>query len=339
MEWILEQKKLPLKFVWKIARASSSYKNIWQVKLKRDNLIGLGEAAFLTKDEVDLHIQDEFNNLIKKMGQQGDRLFQNPEIFENYILGQEISAPLKFSMVSAFMDYYCQQSHRSIEEIFNLKKPQKIQTSFSIPILETKDIVPYLQKLDLQRFASLKLKVCRETGKENFLELVKNYSGRIRIDGNESWSDPDEFLNFAHILSKYKDRIEFIEQPLPAKLIQEQIYLKKESSFMFIADESITDGLVTSDLAAGFDGVNLKLMKSSGFYRLLQQLKSASEFNMKTMLGCMVETSLSLKYALSFASQFDYFDIDGFLFFENEPHGLLQENAGVIEMKREAGSL
>lgn len=49
------------------------------------------------------------------------------------------------------------------------------------------------------------------------------------------------------------------------------------------------------------------------------------------MLGCMVETSLAIYGAYAIGEKVDWFDLDGFLFFENEPFKLIIEENGFLK--------
>ncbi|MFN6946184.1 MAG: dipeptide epimerase, partial [Cytophagaceae bacterium] len=65
--------------------------------------------------------------------------------------------------------------------------------------------------------------------------------------------------------------------------------------------------------------------------RILQEAKS---LNMKTMIGCMVETSLGIFSALAIANGVDYIDLDGFFIIEDEPYGLIKEEKGLLEKRK-----
>ena len=139
-------------------------------------------------------------------------------------------------------------------------------------------------------------------------------------------------LNFIKRISQIS-KIDFIEQPLPARLNHEMIYLKGKCGVEFIADESITYDEDLSKLSLYFDGVNIKLMKSGTIRNAKKQLEKAKKLGLKTMLGCMIETSLGISFAYSLAKDVDYLDLDGFILIEDEPFQLLNEDKGLISLK------
>ena len=78
------------------------------------------------------------------------------------------------------------------------------------------------------------------------------------------------------------------------------------------------------------DGINIKLQKSGGILRSKELISMAKQMNLKTMIGCMVESSLGISYAMQLAGKVDYFDLDGSLMIENEPFGMVKERDGRI---------
>ena len=79
-----------------------------------------------------------------------------------------------------------------------------------------------------------------------------------------------------------------------------------------------------------FDGVNIKIMKSGGLLCAVSQMQTARDLGLKVMLGCMVESSLGISYALALSSLGDYFDLDGFLFLKEDPFSLVEEKGGEL---------
>ena len=112
------------------------------------------------------------------------------------------------------------------------------------------------------------------------------------------------------------------------------MYLKKYSPFVLFGDESITDEADFMLLPKMFDGINVKLMKAGGYLNAVRLLKEAKKAGMKTMIGCMVETTLAISSGLNLCALADYADLDSFLVVKNEPFGLVREEGGVIAFKK-----
>jgi len=67
------------------------------------------------------------------------------------------------------------------------------------------------------------------------------------------------------------------------------------------------------------DGVNIKLMECGGLREALRMIHVAKALGMRTMLGCMMESSLSLTAAAHLSPLVDYGDLDSELLIDNDP--------------------
>ena len=67
------------------------------------------------------------------------------------------------------------------------------------------------------------------------------------------------------------------------------------------------------------DGVNIKLMECGGLREALRMIHVAKALGMRPMLGCMVESSLSLTAAAHLSPLVDYGDLDSELLIDNDP--------------------
>jgi L-alanine-DL-glutamate epimerase-like enolase superfamily enzyme len=150
------------------------------------------------------------------------------------------------------------------------------------------------------------------------------------LDANESFTDVEECIR---VMEKIRKKpLVFFEQPLPASMKEESFYLKKYSPFTLFGDESMTDEADFSELKKSFDGVNMKLMKAGGLLNGIRLLREAKKSGMKTMIGCMVETTLGIESAMRLCGLADYADLDSFILVENEPFGLVKESDGMLNI-------
>jgi L-alanine-DL-glutamate epimerase-like enolase superfamily enzyme len=104
--------------------------------------------------------------------------------------------------------------------------------------------------------------------------------------------------------------------------------LKKQSPFELIADESVTNHIDIEEIALQFHGVNMKLMKAGGYFKGIKILQDAKKQGLKTMIGCMVETSLGIFSAINLCNDINYIDLDGHFLIENEPFNMVSEKNG-----------
>ena len=99
---------------------------------------------------------------------------------------------------------------------------------------------------------------------------------------------------------------------MPSKNVEEYKYLKPKSKVLLFGDESITDAPDMDNIAQQFHGVNMKLQKAGAYVNGLRILNEARQRHLKTMIGCMVETSVGIGSAMNLCAGVDFIDHDGF---------------------------
>ncbi len=329
LKWSIEELDLELKYSWNISRGSLTQKKNYIVVLKDDeNNIGRGEIAISERyEETPLKIKNGFKIFKEMRPEKIDGIEDLREILEQI----EIPRSLSFAIESAFIHYLAQISETTVPEILGIKSQNGVKISYSIPILESIDqLSTFVEENNLKRFQALKLKIDKNHSTEYVRTLSHYYSGRIRIDANESFENATETLDFIRSIEDLLPRIDFIEQPMPAKNHQEYLFLYKHTMVPIFADESVIDGDISSFHSDRFHGVNIKLMKSGSYFKALKQIKAAKNLGLKVMIGCMIESSLGISSAMNLASLADYLDLDSFIFLKKDPFQILEEEGGKI---------
>lgn len=325
MEWRLKQLRLELKYVWKISRNASEYKENFIIEFEHNGIVGIGEVAPNVRyNENPQIIAEAFD----KFKQSANKPIEELKDLMQYLDIHPLPNSLRFGLESAFIHWYCLANEMSIHDFLGVDKPGKVATCYTLPIMDPEDVSKFFEAYQLQRFQSLKVKI-NDASALAMLEAIAAISKQpLMIDANESWKDVEQLIAFLPKLSKYP--VLFVEQPMPAHLKEEYTYLKKHSPFPLMADESVLDQPDMSQLEKQFHGINMKLMKAGGYLNGIRILNEARRRKMKTMVGCMVETTLGIHSAWSLCSMADYADLDGCLILANEPFGMLKEQDGLI---------
>lgn len=187
-------------------------------------------------------------------------------------------------------------------------------SNFTIGIDEI-DIM--VQRLKAVEFPLYKIKLGTPHDVEIIKELRKYTDAVFRVDANCGWSVEETIANakaFAQL-----GGVEFIEQPLPPTAFEEMIEVKKYSALPLIADESCIVENDVDKCKNSFDGINIKLAKCGGVTPALRMIKRAKELNLKTMLGCMTESSIGISAIAHLLPLLDYVDMDGSMLISNDP--------------------
>ena len=326
LKWELVELDLPLKIRWAIARSSTKRKKNFVISVSEDGFVGTGEVAWNTRfNESEKDIREGFELFCKKSGPRFTGL-------ENLIrlLGEmELPNSLKFGLESAYTHLLSHLSQRSIQELLGVNTVRTLRTSFSVPLMEPRQMENFVKKHDLHRFHALKIKLSGGKYDEQALKRMASlYEGRLYLDANESFRDTKQFFHFAEKAADYP--VEFIEQPFPAHFHGEYRELKKRSPIPVFADESISSEMVSNYHEDHFDGVNIKLMKSGGYFKAIRQMREAGERGLKIQLGCMIESSLGISSAMAISDKADYVDLDGCLFLKEDPYRFIHEEKGKL---------
>ena len=324
--WSIRESVLPLKFSWNISRNSSDTKRNFIVEVRNGSISASGEVAFNVRygesRELILEKFEEFKN-------NAPSDFTGVESLVAYLETTDLPQSLKFGIESSFVHYVAILSGKTVSQLMGVNVIASVKTSFSIPIMETEKLQMFIKENNLERFSVLKVKVNKDNALDFSREVLKLTNVPLRIDANESFETASQTLNFLEDLGDL-GRIEFLEQPLPAASHEEALELKKYAKVLLMADESVTKEEVNQYHVERFHGVNVKMMKAGGYLKALKQLRQARMLGLKTMLGCMVETSLGISSALNIAGGVDFYDLDGSLLIKEDPFKLISEENGKI---------
>ena len=164
---------------------------------------------------------------------------------------------------------------------------------------------------------------------EATIDAVRSVTRKpLRVDANEGWKTKEEAV--AKINWLEKQGVEFVEQPLPAHMLEEMKYVRSKVHIPVIADEASLHPRDLPKLAPYFDGVNIKLDKCGGILEGLRMIEMARALGLKTMLGCMISSSVAITAAAHLSPLVDYADLDGNLLIGNDPYSGVIVQAGKL---------
>ena len=324
--WILDEIQLPLQYAWKISRNSADSKTNFIVRYTRNGFRSRAEVApNIRYGETPESIKAAFKSYMETSANQIPDEAGIGAVLDMHAL----PSALRFGMEAAYVHWQASSIGKDINDILGIERPFRLPTSYSFPIMETSLLHGFWEKHLLSRFEKLKVKVNADNALD-MLKAIRKFSDQpLLIDANESWQSASEVMKF---IAEAKDlNVELIEQPLPADNWAEAKALKKLSPLPVFADEAFTLHPDMNLIKECYHGVNMKLMKAGGYMNGIKLLNEAREAGLKTMVGCMIETSLGISSALRLCANVDYVDLDGFMILKEEPYGLIKEEDGMLE--------
>lgn len=153
-----------------------------------------------------------------------------------------------------------------------------------------------------QGFESLKIKVGKDLPLD--IERVKaiyaavSDKALIRLDANQGWTSKQTVAALRELENSGVE-LEFIEQPVRGDDIEGMKYVTERVSTAVMADESTFGPKEAIDLIQmrGADIINIKLMKTGGIYNAVKIADIAEVYDVKCMMGCMLESSIGVSAA------------------------------------------
>ncbi len=155
-------------------------------------------------------------------------------------------------------------------------------------------------------FESLKIKVGKDIGLD--IERVKAIhaavEGRalLRLDANQGWT-AKQAVRAMRSLEEAGVVLELLEQPVKAADISGLKYVTDRVNTPVMADESVFSPSQVIDLIQqrAADIVNIKLMKTGGLSNAIRIADIAAIHGVPCMIGCMIESSISVAAAVHLA--------------------------------------
>lgn len=210
-------------------------------------------------------------------------------------------------------DLYAKKQGKKLYDSWGLKPNETILTNYTIGIDSIEKMVAKMKEIPWPLY---KIKLGTEDDLAIVSELRKYTDAVFRVDANCAW-DAAKTIGIAPKLKALG--VEFIEQPLPAEDLEEMKQVYEKSVLPVIADENCILEEDVATCAGYFHGVNVKLTKCGGLTPALRMLKQARSLGMKTMVGCMTETSVGISAIGHLLPLLDYVDMDGTMLINNDP--------------------
>lgn len=331
MKLTLRQFDLPLRHVFTIARGSSSVSRTLIVELEQDGVRGYGEAGDneyygITLDNMSAALESVRPQLeAHTLGDPAD-LWQQlaPRLAQNTFA--------QCALDQAAHDLWGKLRGEPVWKLWGLSLENVPVTDYTIGIDTIEVMVAKMQEFPGWPIYKIKL------GTPNDLEIVRTLRGHtdavFRVDANCGWTADEAIRNSAAL----KDLgVEFIEQPLPPDDWQGIKRVYAESALPIVADESCQQEPDVDRCNGCFHGVNVKLVKCGGLTPARRMIARARELGLKTMVGCMTETSVGISAIAQLLPMLDYVDMDGALLLAKDVAAGVTIDRGRVRFSDENG--
>jgi len=297
------------------------------IRIEHDGVVGLGEAK-VSADACGGKAEPVGEHVGRAQERLGDDPFRIEQILADLRRLLPDACCTRAGIDIALHDLCGKLLGTPLYRLFGLSPENAPLTSYTIGI----DTIPaVLAKLEEARgYPILKLKV----GVAGDAELVRAVRDRtqavLRLDANGGWKDAAEAIERINRLEACG--IELIEQPIPPGNPEALRAIREQTGVPIYADEDARTSRDLPALAGCVDGVNVKLMECGGLREAVRMIHVAHGLGMRVMLGCMVETSLSLTAAAHLSPLVEQADLDSHLLIRDDPFEGLKVREGRIAL-------
>jgi L-alanine-DL-glutamate epimerase-like enolase superfamily enzyme len=298
---------VPLAETFVIARSSQDEVELCQLELRHGGESGFGEAAPIDRygesaESARTYVEEHAELL-------GDDPFALDEIFDR-LPKREFAA--RSALDAALHDLCGKLAGEPVWRLLGLRRAGP-PTSWTVWLGDPDDMARRAE-LAAPRFRRLKLKLGGGDGLDvERVRAVRSAADRpLQVDVNEYWTLDEALENLPQMA------IEYCEQPLPAG-DPGGPELKRRSPVPIFVDEDCHTLADVAACAGHAHGINIKLAKSGGIREAVRMAHAARALGLGVMLGCMVESGLSIAAGAQIASLMDHVDLDGNLLLAHDP--------------------
>ena len=297
--------ELKLRHAFNLAKYSRTSTPGVQVKIEYEGYTGYGEASMPP------YLGESIESVTKFLSKVDLSQFNDPFKMEEILAYVDALEPenraAKASVDIAIHDLVGKLMGQPWYKIWGLSIDKIPQSSFTIGI-DTPEVVKQKIK-EADDYKVIKIKLGLDNDKE-MIDIIRQCTDRpICVDANRGWKTKEQAMEVIEYLAD-KNCL-FIEQPMMEDKLDDTAWIRERSPIPIIADEVFHRLPDIVKLKDYYDGINIKLMKSTGMSEAYKMVTLARAFGMKIMCGCMTETSCAIAAAAQLSPLIDWTDLDG----------------------------
>lgn len=303
---------LQLRHVFTVSSSSRVSTPIVLVEIEHEGIVGYGEASMPP------YLGESVETVCRFLENVDVKQFNDPFLVEDILSYvdslSEADTAAKAAIDIALHDLVGKLLGVPLYKLLGLNPANAPCTSFTIGIDTPNKVAEKTKEAD--EYKILKLKLGSENDRE-LVEAVRSVTSKpLYVDANQGWTEKQAALDEIYWLSEQGALM--VEQPMKKERIDDIAWLTQHSPIPIVADEGIKRLTDLLEYHGAYTGVNVKLMKSTGIREGLKMIHAAKSLKMKTMIGCMTETSCAISAASHLSLLTDYADLDGALLVTND---------------------
>jgi L-Ala-D/L-Glu epimerase len=314
MKIIYNPFELNLKHPFTIAKFSRTSTPIMLMEISHEGYIGYGEASMVP------YMGENIESAMAFMAKVDLSWLKSPFNFDEVIAYLDSIAPgnpnIKAAVDIALHDLCGKIEQKPCFQYFSSDPSKMPPTSYTLGI-DTPEVL--LQKIkEGENCDIIKVKLGRDNDKD-LINTIRSASDKpLYVDANQGWTDKQQGLDMVFWL--HEQGVVLIEQPMAKDDPDSNAWITERSPIAIVGDESVQRFADVEKAQGVYHAINMKLMKSAGMHEGYRMIMKAKELGLKTMIGCMSETSCGTLAAAALAPLCDWADLDGPFLTSNNPY-------------------
>ena len=124
----------------------------------------------------------------------------------------------------------------------------------------------------------------------------------LRVDANQGW-DAEQAVRIIRFWEDHEVNLEFVEQPVAARSLDDLAMVTKHVDTPVLADESVWTMHDLNEILARrcADLINVKLAKTGGIAEAMAMIAAATQSGVGVVIGCMMESHVGIAAAAAIA--------------------------------------
>ena len=232
----------------------------------------------------------------------------------------------------ALWDLVAKREGVTVAELALAEKPRPVKTFVTIGLSDPDELKAKVA--ELRGFPLIKVKMDQGVDLAAVRFIREETGATLAVDANRAWKDVD----LPELSKRLADiGVIFIEQPLPVEDDARMEEMLPLSRLPVVADESCASMEDVERMPGLYSGFSIKLSKCGGLTPALEMLRRGRELGLRVMVGCRLESSLSIAAGAVIAQQTDYSDLDGAWLLGNDPFSGLPLRKGELAFSNGSG--
>lgn len=314
---------LPFRYPFTISKGTKTHQPTLLVALTFNGITGYGEAPAISYYNIPLEKMVADIEAKKKMIEGFS--FTHPDRYWHYLhhLFPQ-NAFLVAALDIAAWDIFGKLKRQPLHRLWNTDMSAAPVTDYTIGL---DNVDKMIAKMEEKPWPVYKIKLGSREDLTIIESLRKRSDAVFRVDANAGWT-LTEAMELLPVLEKLG--VELIEQPLAKDDRDGMKALYEQSPMPLFADESCVTEADVKKCAGFFHGINIKLTKCGGITPALRMIAEAKALGLKTMLGCMNESTVGTSALVHMSPKVEYLDADGPLLLSEDLATGLEYNFGKI---------